>query len=655
LPADVATWRLLTLAGSAETSLVELQEQWRGETAAEAMLPLLEFHGLPAHCVRIDPGRLHSLDVPALVQTGDEAWLVLRARSGRRQFILEGQGGVWQAGSDALAASLSGMAIELLPRLPDDCTLWGRAWRLALQHRRPLACVALAAIPLQLLVLVSPELSGLVLGRALPDGATSLLRLAAASVVMAAVFTGAITWFRDRVVLFAMTRLEVTVKRGFLDHVLRLRFAQLQQFTTGEFLQAFSGISVARTLFAERALGTLVDGTLVIGYLIAMGVKLWAPTVLMLLASLLMALLAFAAGRAQARQQREEVKAQARQRGYLTELIAGVRTIKAAGAERASHARWLRYFGRELDFTLRRQRIGLLPQVGMDFTRQAFSVTMLVWGGYSVLHGELGLGPLFGFLLLGDAFLRAMSGMVDAGLALLVLQPQLARTAELFSMPPLPRAAPGPARRLSRPIVLTDVWFRYGNDGRYVLRDYHLELAAGTKLVLQGPSGCGKSTVLRLLAGLYVPERGTVDIAGLAPDRARQRLLYLPQFTQIFAGTIMENLRILSGGATRKCLLETAVLTGLDVVVDALAMHYDTPLPHGGATLSGGQRQLLALTAALASDRDLLLLDEPLANIDEVGADHISTLLQRQDRTIISASHTVQRRNNALRQTLPAY
>jgi ABC-type bacteriocin/lantibiotic exporter with double-glycine peptidase domain len=649
LPAEIATWRLLSLAGRADASLVEFRENWRGDAEPEAMLPLLEFHHLPAHCVRIDDADLAGLDTPALLQLRDGSWLVLRALRDKDNLIVEGADGVLRASVQMLGAHLSGLAVELLPRLPEGASLWARFRRLVLLQRGPLMRIALAAIPLQLLALVSPELSGLVLGRALPDGATALLHLAAVSIVAAALFTGGITWFRERVVLSLMTRLEVAVKRSFLDHVLRLGFPQLQRFTTGEFLQAFSGISVARTLFAERALGTLVDGALVIGYLLAMGVKLWAPTLLMLLVSILVAVLALVAGHAQARQQAEEVKAQARQRGYLTELIAGVRTIKAAGAERASHARWLRYFGHELDFTLRRLRIGLWPQVGMDATRQAFSVTMLVWGGYSVLQGSLGLGSMFGFLLLGEAFLRAMAGMVDAGLALLVLKPQLARTAELFAMPTRPCADPGPAGKLEGPVVLTDVWFRYAPDGPYVLREYHLELSAGANLVLEGPSGCGKSTILRLLAGLYVPERGSISLGGRDPERARERLLYLPQFIQIYAGTIMDNLRILSGGATRQRLLEAAALTRFDAVVDALAMRYDTPLPHGGATFSGGQRQLLALTAALASDRDLLLLDEPMANIDQVGAEHMTRLLQSQGRTIICAGHTAQRRGSATR------
>jgi ABC-type bacteriocin/lantibiotic exporter with double-glycine peptidase domain len=186
---------------------------------------------------------------------------------------------------------------------------------------------------------------------------------------------------------------------------------------------------------------------------------------------------------------------------------------------------------------------------------------------------------------------------------------------------------------------MEDVWFRYTPEGPWVLKGYNLHVEPGEKFTLTGPSGFGKSTILRLLAGLYTPEKGTISIGGLSPQAARHKILYLPQFVQLYSGSIIENLRVLSGGASLERLLAVSQQTGLHNLVAAFPMNYNTVLPHGGRNLSGGQRQLIALTGALASGRGLMVLDEATANMDEFWRSGTSLLLNNTVCTLISATH----------------
>jgi ABC-type bacteriocin/lantibiotic exporter with double-glycine peptidase domain len=186
---------------------------------------------------------------------------------------------------------------------------------------------------------------------------------------------------------------------------------------------------------------------------------------------------------------------------------------------------------------------------------------------------------------------------------------------------------------------MDDVWFRYSAAGPWVLHGYDLRLEPGQQRILTGPSGSGKSTVLRLLAGLFRPERGTVLVDGRPPWAARASILYLPQFVRLFGGSILDNLRVFSHGASLARLLEQARQTGLQALVDTLPMGYGTLLPPGGQNLSGGQRQLIALTGALASGRPLLLLDEALANLDALRAATLRERLAAGPWTLVAASH----------------
>jgi ATP-binding cassette, subfamily B, bacterial len=630
LRTDIALWRLLAARGI-DIPLAQLREDTRIEDSLESMQVALAPHGIHARGVRIEGAReIAKLETPT--------WILLRAcRRGRG--IVETADGLSDIKLASLSGQWTGQALELAPSLPEGRGLWPRVRSLLYAYRSILLQFALGSLVLQSLVLMTPELTGQVMGKALPDSALGMLRLIAATVVCVAVFTGAVSWLRERIVLYLSTRLELSIKRGILEHVLHLPFPLLQRNSLGELLQAFYGITSARALLAERLFGALIDGMLAVGFLVLMGVKILAATLVLMLVILAMIGVGLLVGRAQAHLQEAEVAAQARQRGYLTEIIAGIRTIKAAGSERVCHDQWLKRFDAELGLTLRKNRVGLWNEVGLQATRQACSAMMLLWGGYLVLQGDIGIGTLFSFILLAEGFLNAMQNLINTYLVFAVVSRQLAGADALLAMDRLPPATAAHRGALSGPIVMQGVWFRYSSDGPWILQDFDLRIEPGAKHRISGPSGCGKSTILRLIAGLYAPERGTITIGGREIGASAAKMLYLPQFIHLNAGSIIDNLRNLSGNASPPRLIEAAQKTGFDKIVASMAMGYHTILPQGAHSLSGGQRQLLALTAALAADCNLLLLDEPMANIDALTQAGLAETLAGHCCSIISAGH----------------
>jgi len=638
LQPDVALWRLLAARG-VNMPLTTLRERSLVDGTVDDMQIALCSYDVHARGVRIGTSRdLLALETPTLLQLQDGAWIVLRVREGNKA-ILETSDGLVRRPLCAPEMSVVKHALEMTPTLPKDGGLWSRLRRLLLAHRVALLQVAFASLILQLLAVATPELTGRAIGAALPNGAIAMLDLIAGAVVAVAVFSGAFSWLRERAVLYVVTRLEVSLKRGLLEHLLRLPFPELQRRSLGELMQAFYGIASARSSLAERILTAFLDGVLAIGLLLMMGIKLLEPTMVLILLAFTMTCAAVMIGRTQAHIQQAEVVAQARQRGYLTELIGGIRTLKAAGAERACHSRWLMYFDEELALTLSRNRVGLWNEVGIQSLRQFASMLLLLWGGYRVLQGDIGIGVLFSFVLLSEAFLTSYQNLLNTYMQFAVVSRQLAPAGEMLRIHALPQNATS-SGKLRGPIVMSGIWFRYSPDGPWILEDYDLRVEPGEKHLIQGPSGCGKSTILRLLAGLYVPERGSITIGDRNLRSASAHVLYLPQFVGMNAGSIMDNLRNLSGNASSARLFASASMTGFDAIVSTMLMGYHTPIPDGGLSLSGGQRQLLALTAALASSYDLLLLDEPMSNIDGLTQAQVSAVLSDSKCTIISAGHS---------------
>lgn len=638
-PPPEALWRLLKLKGYKQ-NLQAFQEAYMVDETPESLVLPLEIEGIQARMAVLQADEVAFLEMPTLIQIKDGSWALLRSRD-RKGLQLEGPEGKQRISLEDLAGVIGGPALDLSPSLPEGRTLWARLKTLLGFQKGVLIRIAVATVMLQLLALAMPEITGVVLNQALPDGAWSTLKLVAAGVMLVAAFQAWTGWIRERMLLYLATRLETSAERGFLEHLLRLPFPFLQKKTLGDMLQAFGGLTAARELLAERALGAFLDGAMAVVYLVVMGFKILAPTVVVVLVAAAMVGLSVLVGRSQARQQAMEVEAQAKERGYLTELIAGVGTVKAAGAERQGLHRWLDRFQQELSFNLKKNRLGLWSEVGLTTLQQAMIVVLLIWGGNLALKGELRVGTLFAFMQLASGFLGAVFGVVNAYLMLVMLRPQLAKTQEILDVYPEKRPIHmgGGSQDLNGPVVMEDVWFRYTSEGPWILKGYNLRVEPGEKFTLTGPSGFGKSTILRLLAGLYTPEKGTISIGGLSPQAARHKILYLPQFVQLYGGSIIENLRILSGGVPLERLLAASQQTGLHNLVATFPMNYNTVIPHGGRNLSGGQRQLIALTGALASGRRLMIFDEMVVNIDNMSIVNINCLIDGSYQTFVMASH----------------
>jgi ATP-binding cassette subfamily C protein len=206
-----------------------------------------------------------------------------------------------------------------------------------------------------------------------------------------------------------------------------------------------------------------------------------------------------------------------------------------------------------------------------------------------------------------------------------------------------------PATTLPRPageISVENLHYALPGMPRLILRNVSFDLSAGEALGIIGPSGAGKSTLVRHLVGVLRPSAGAVrldgaDIAVWQSESNAGYLGYLPQDIELFADTIAANISRFEPDADA-AIVEAAQLAGVHEMILRLPQGYQTQVGEGGAVLSGGYRQRIALARAVFGLPSLVVLDEPSSNLDTDGdaalGDCLSQL-KRRGITVIVVSH----------------
>jgi ATP-binding cassette subfamily B protein len=383
----------------------------------------------------------------------------------------------------------------------------------------------------------------------------------------------------------------------------------------------------------------------------------WPPMTLLLLASVVTAVFARLATARREAATEEAWVATDRRRLFYRALLTDVRAakeIRLFGLGELLHARMVESLAVVSGARLTAQRRGTVVQ-------SALALRGAVGGGVGTV--VVALNVVAGRSSAGDLvlFLGAVAG-VQTGLSGVVLQlGEAGRAVRLFGHYldvvgtrddlPAGEGTPSPGT-----IELRDVWFRYAQDGSWVLRGVNLTIPAGAAVGLVGINGAGKSTLVKLLCRFYDPQRGSitwdgVDIRELDVSLLRARIGVVFQEFMAYDLTAAENIGIgqVQRLQDRERIVKAAETARIADTIDALPHGYDTVLSRthadeerAGVTLSGGQWQRVALARCLMrADAELMILDEPTSGLDAEGEHRVHDTVRRhaEGRTRLLISH----------------
>ena len=367
---------------------------------------------------------------------------------------------------------------------------------------------------------------------------------------------------------------------------------------------------------------------------------------------------------------------------FLQERLAGIRIVQLFGREAAEVQRFDELNAAHLDAHIKSIRVYALYFPVIEFLTTFALASLLVTSGFRVGSGALTVGTVAAFLQLVRRFFQPLQDLSEK---YNILQQAMASSERIFGLLDTPEG-PGleptvdreeqvaALRKTGITITFDGVWFSYGVGGgvsedvapdrrvpaatsaapppsaddraeRWVLRGVSFTVRPGETVALVGHTGAGKTTVVNLLLRFYEPQRGRilingVDVRTLPVDVLRSVIGYVQQDIFLFAGDVATNIR-LSAPLDDAALTLAAQRVGADRVIDRLPGRWHHELAERGASVSVGERQLLAFARAIAADPALLILDEATSAVDsEIEADIQRAVAElMRGRTTIAIAH----------------
>jgi PrtD family type I secretion system ABC transporter len=330
----------------------------------------------------------------------------------------------------------------------------------------------------------------------------------------------------------------------------------------------------------------------------------------------------------------------------LTSSLRNAEAIRGLGMGSAVRAAWAATHAEALlDSAKAGERGGSLLAIS-KFLRMAIQVAIMGVGAYLAINQEITGGVLFAASLIVGRALAPVEATVSQWRALVSARTSFSRLNEALRTRAMQRS-PMKLPALTGEISVEALTVIVPGSQLPAVAEVNFRLAAGEVVAIVGQSGSGKSSLARALVGAWPAAQGCVridgnDIRHFEPDFLGQRLGYLPQDVELFAGTIRDNIARFREGAADEQVVEAAQLASAHAMIQRLPQGYDTVIGDNGAGLSGGQRQRIGLARALFGRPVFIVLDEPNANLDGDGdralADAIQMLRQRRV-TIVIINH----------------
>jgi ATP-binding cassette, subfamily B, bacterial len=480
------------------------------------------------------------------------------------------------------------------------------------------------------------------------ESPTGVLSFALSAVLAIAILNGVSAFMQD----FFMPRVGHWVlhdlRRQLYWHIQRLELAYHDERRLGELFSTLtSDIQAVRELIESALIGLVVNSLTLIGMVAIMLLIDWRFALLALSVTPFLFIVVYSFTRRIKQASRDARQREGAVVSVAQEVLSSIRVVQAFTREDHEQARFERENQQRVQAGIRHRTLQAQLKPLIELLVAAGTVLVLWYGTRQVMAGTLMPGSLLIFIAYVSRLYKPMKELSKQIDILSRASVGLERVTEVLDTERKVQDLPGAriAPRLQGKIQFEDVSFAY-RPREPVLKNVTFTVEPGQMVALVGPTGAGKTTLLRLIPRFDDPDRGCIriddrDIRSYTLVSLRGQISLVLQETILFYGTVRENIAYGRPEATLDEVVGAAKTANAHEFIEKLPNGYDTLIGERGITLSGGQRQLLAIARAAIRDAPILLFDEPTTGLDATSEalvlDGLARLLR--GRTAIVIAH----------------
>ncbi|WP_018690679.1 peptidase domain-containing ABC transporter [Algicola sagamiensis] len=599
----------------------------------QQLIGIADSLGMASRALKLDMELLPQLKLPCILHWDMNHFVVLTKVKRNSLVIMDPAVGKRELSLSEASKHFTGIAMELTPtaefKKADERAQvkLSQFWQKITGIKPALLQLLGLSLILQLFALITPYYMQLVVDEVVVSYDDNLLLVLALGFGFVSLFNTLTTALRSYVVVHLSALLNIQLATNLFRHLLRLPCDYFEKRHMGDVLSRFSSLQQIKEMLTTGVVEAVIDGLMAITTLIMLFIyspKLASIVFVAMIIYLMIRLIWYRPFRAVSE---EYIVAGAKEQTNFMENIRGIQTIKLFSIESKRQAMWQNFYTDAINANVRIERLKVNYTVANNLLFGLENIIVVFLAAMAIMENSFTIGMLTAFMAYKSQLTQRYAALVERLIEFKMLGLHLNRLSDITLTEEEQHIEGTRQLQITGELKLSQITYQYSPNDPELFQDLSLSIPAGESIAIIGQSGCGKTTLMKIMLGLLLPARGSIEVGGvdirhLGQRQYRNQIAAVMQSDELLSGSIADNISQFDPEIDLEKVAQVAQMAAIYDDISAMPMGFNSLVGDMGTTLSGGQKQRILLARALYKDPKILFLDEATSHLD-IGAEQL--------------------------------